>query len=131
MLIVVFYIHSLLRWLLAAGLLILLVQHALAWTGQRDYGHGDLGLLKAFSAAMDAQLLLGIVLLFWTSSTMGFPMMHLRHGLAMLLAAVIAHLPARWTGLPAPERGKRTFLAMLLVAALIILGIAQLPQGWT
>jgi hypothetical protein len=130
MLIAVFHIHSGLRVLLVVGLLAILVQGALAWTGKREYSHGDANLLKSVIAAMDVQLLLGIVLLFWTASTMGFPMMHVRHGIAMLLAAVTAHAAGRWTGLPSVQRGRRNTLTMLLVAALIAIGIAQLPQGW-
>lgn len=130
MLIVAFYIHSVLRWIIAVALLYILAQSAFAWTGRKAFGSDDVRFLKMFAIAIDAQLLLGMLLLFWTASTMGFPMMHVRHGIAMLLAAVTAHAPMRWAGLQSVERGKRTTLAMLLVAALLAIGIAQLPQGW-
>ena len=77
---------------------------------------------------MDLQVLIGLVYLIWSGlAVYGFPRYRLEHAFIMILAAVVAHLPARWKSLGDTKRFRNSFLALVVVGVLIYLGVALLP----
>jgi hypothetical protein len=54
----------------------------------------------------------------------------IEHAIAMIVAVVVAHLPAMWRKQSDKVRYRNTFFAVVGSLALIFVGIASLPQGW-
>jgi hypothetical protein len=49
----------------------------------------------------------------------------------MLVAIIIAHLPALWKKAPAPKRYRNTLISILLSLALVAAGVSLLqPNRW-
>ena len=123
-----FNLHSIVRWvLLGAGILIAL-KFAASWLRRDAYAGLDRGLTAAFSGVMDLQALLGSVYLIWNGlAGAGFPRYRLEHAFLMILAAIIAHLPARWQETKSPLRFRNTFFAFLGAILLIVASVGLLP----
>ncbi|MCA9968743.1 MAG: hypothetical protein KC425_00935 [Anaerolineales bacterium] len=113
-------LHAALRWpvqlLGVAGVVVALA----GWVGKRPYARPPRVLLLAFIAAVDFNLLLGLILLFMLQD--GFPAPRLAHGGLMLLAALVAHSSAAWRssdGTPTPYRNQ---LLVTLISLLFLIG---------
>jgi len=79
---------------------------------------------------MDLQALFGIIFLLWNGFTgTGFPIYRIEHGVAMILAAVVAHLPARWKNAVPQIRFRNSLFAVIGSILLVIAGLMVLPGG--
>ena len=128
---ILFKAHSGLRWLLVLAVLLLLARLYILVMKKSGFAKNDEILLKFTTILMDVQLLIGLVMLLWDGFKKSFfPLYRIEHGVTLLVASVLAHLPARWKALPAPERAKKTLYAYAASAFLVVVGITRLPQGW-
>lgn len=122
--------HSGLRWLVLLLAGIAIVKFLVGWLRHSPYTGMDRGLMAGYSGLMDLQVTLGLILLVWSGvAGAGFPLYRLAHGLIMILAAVVAHLSARWKNEEAPLRFRSNLLLVSGSLILVLLGIAVLPGG--
>ena len=71
---------------------------------------------------MDLQVTLGLIYLIWNGiAVTGFPTYRIEHGVTMILAAAVAHLPSRFKNLNDKLRFQYSLLAVL--GSLILVGI--------
>jgi hypothetical protein len=125
-------IHSILRWLIVAVAVIAIARFAIGWLRKDAYDRLERALASGYAGLMDLQVLLGLIYLLATGlSGAGFPMYRLEHLVTMLVAAVVAHLPARWKSAPAPIRHRNALLGILVSLLLVVAGVAVLPGGWS
>jgi len=126
-------IHSILRWLIVVVAAIAVIKLALGWLRGSAFSGMDRGLASGFSGLIDLQVLLGFIFFFWNglATGIGFPLYRIEHMAAMLLAAVVAHLPARWKNADNKLRFRNTLFVVLDVLILIFIGVAFLPGGWS
>lgn len=133
---VLFYIHSWLRWIILLAAAAALVRLVAGLAGRRAFNRLTGGLLSAYSGLMDLQALIGMAQLVigWrgfaaASQAAGgpaFPLPQIEHLVTMVIAAAVAHLPARWKGQPDPVRHRNALLALVVSLALIVLGVSRL-----
>ncbi len=121
-------LHSHMRWLVAATVLLALIKLMITWLRGTPFGGGDRGLLAAAIGLIDLQVLLGLVLLFALDGT--FPRYRLEHATTMLLATVAAHVTARWKRSDSTVRARNSYFALLIAALLIVVGVMRLSGGW-
>jgi mono/diheme cytochrome c family protein len=128
-------VHSTLRWVVLALLVAFLARAGLGWARGRAAGRGDERLHRALAGAIDAQLLLGLLLLVLLSpfargffadpgsamKSSALRFFGLEHGLAMVVAVGLVHA-ARGRTL----RHRRAFLCTL-AAALLVAGSIPWP----
>jgi len=123
-------VHSALRWLILLVAAIAVVKFALGWLQGGEFKGMDRGLTSAFSGLMDLQVALGLIFLLWSGfSGAGFPAFRIEHGVAMILAAVVAHLPVRWRNAEPKRRFRNTLFAIIGSILLVIVGLTMLPGG--
>jgi len=123
--------HSILRWVILFVALIAIVKFALGWLKGGEFKGMDRGLMSGFSGLMDLQATLGIIFLLWSGfAGAGFPMYRIEHGFTMILAAVTAHLSARWKNAEAKIRFRNNLFIIIVSLALVLVGIAILPGGF-
>ncbi len=131
---IILVIHSHFRWLVLLIAVIAVVKFAIGWLRGGAFKGMDRGLAAAFSGAMDLQATLGLIVILWLGFTPdggGFPRYRLEHAFMMILAAVVAHLPARWKNATDTLRFRNTLFCILGALLLVYLGVASLPGGWT
>ena len=122
--------HSGLRWLILLAAAVAVVKFALGWLQGGDFKGMDRGLASAFSGLLDLQVTLGLVFLLWDGfSGTGFPLFRIEHGFAMILAAVVGHLPARWKNAESKRRFRNTLFSIVASILLVIVGLTLLPGG--
>lgn len=127
---ILFMAHSGLRWLILLIAGIAIVKYLAGWLMRSPFKGMDRGLLAGFSGVMDLQATLGVILLLWNGFTgAGFPRYRLEHGLIMILAAVAAHLSARWKDADDPTRFRNNLFLIVAALVLVLIGIAVLPGG--
>ena len=125
-------VHSILRWVILLVAVIAIAVFLVSWLRRSQLQGVDRGLMSGFSGLMDLQAMLGIILLVWSGlAGAGFPRYRLEHALIMVLAAVVAHLSARWKNADAPLRYRNYFLIILASLLLVLIGIAVLPGAFT
>ena len=125
-------VHSILRWVILLVAVIAIAVFLVSWLRRSQLQGVDRGLMSGFSGLMDLQAMLGIILLVWSGlAGAGFPRYRLEHALIMVLAAVVAHLSARWKNADAPLRYRNYFLIILASLLLVLIGIALLPGAFT
>ena len=125
-------IHSILRWVILIVAAIAIVVFLVSWLRRSQLQGVDRGLMSGFSGLMDLQSTIGIVLLIWGGlDGIGFPRYRVEHGLIMVLAAVVAHLSARWKNAQEPLRYRNYFLIILASLVLVMIGISVLPGAFT
>lgn len=128
---IVFNLHSVVRWLVVAVSLISLVWFVLVWLRGTRNEKADRGLMAAFSGLIDLQVTIGLVLILWSGfAGVGFPRYRLEHAFIMILAAVVAHLSARWRNAEVRTRARNNVALIVGVLVLVFIGVALLPQGW-
>lgn len=128
---IVFNLHSVVRWLVVAVSLISFVWFALVWLRGTRNEKADRGLMAAFSGLIDLQVTIGLVLILWSGfAGVGFPRYRLEHAFIMIVAAVVAHLSARWRDAEIRTRARNNVALILVVLVLVFIGVALLPQGW-
>lgn len=129
---IVLALHSVLRWAIVAVAVVAIVKFFIGWRRGSEFGKMDRGLTAGFSGLMDLQVLLGFIYFFWNGfAGGGFPSYRIEHLVTMLVAAVVAHLPARWKSLDDPTRFRRALYVVLGVLAIVFVGVGRLPGGWT
>jgi hypothetical protein len=130
--VVLLAIHSYLRWLIVLVALVAVVKFALGWLQGGTFKGMDRGLASGFSGLLDLQVTLGIIFMVWTGLTgAGFPMFRIEHATTMIIAAVVAHLPARWKKATDSIRFRNTLFCILGALLLVYVGVMRLPGGWT
>ena len=127
-----FVTHSHLRWLVLLVAIVAVVKFAIGWLRGGEFKGMDRGLASGFSGLLDLQVTLGLIFLIWTGLTgAGFPMFRIEHGITMIVAAVVAHLPARWKNAADKVRFRNTLFCILGALLLIYVGVMSLPGGWS
>lgn len=127
---ILFMAHSGVRWLILLVAVIAIVKFTLGWLRGGEFKGMDRGLAAGFSGLMDLQALLGIIFLLWNGlSGVGFPLYRIEHGVAMILAAVAGHLPARWKNADSKTRFRNSLFAIVGSILLVIAGLMVLPGG--
>ncbi|GEM_PF-254849 len=134
--VVVLILHSILRWVVIAVALVALGALWLRWRRGLPYDPGARRWSAAFAGLMDLQVLVGVVFFVWNGALIpnGFALRHRWEHLAvMLVAVVLAHLPALWKKRPDAIRYRNGLIAIGLSLLLIVLGISALPgdRWWT
>jgi hypothetical protein len=130
--VVLLAIHSYLRWLIVLVALVAVVKFALGWLQGGTFKGMDRGLASGFSGLLDLQVTLGIIFMVLTGLTgAGFPMFRIEHATTMIIAAVVAHLPARWKKATESVRFRNTLFCILGALLLVYVGVMRLPGGWT
>ncbi len=125
-------IHSIVRWLIVLVAVVAIVKFALGWLQGGAFKGMDRGLSSGFSGLLDLQVTLGLILMVWTGLTgAGFPMFRIEHATTMVIAAVVAHLPARWKNATDSIRFRNTLFCILGALLLVYVGVMRLPGGWT
>ena len=125
-------IHSLLRWLIVIVAVIAIVKFALGWLRSGALKGMDRGLAAGFSGLMDTQATLGLIFMVWNGlAGAGFPMFRIEHAVTMIVAAVVAHLPARWKNASDKLRFRNTLFCILGALLLVYAGVMRLPGGWS
>ena len=125
-------IHSYVRWLIVLVAIAAVIKFALGWLRGGQFKGMDRGLASGFSGLIDLQTTLGLILMFWSGfSGVGFPMFRIEHATTMVIAAVVAHLPARWKTAADKTRFRNTLFCVLGALLLIYVGVMRLPGGWS
>lgn len=116
--------HSMLRWLILLLAVITIVKYLIGWFANSQFKSMDRGLMSGFSGLMDLQVTLGIILLLWTGfAGAGFPISRILHGVIMIIAAVVAHLSARWKNADDRTRFQNNLFVIVTSLVLIVVGI--------
>ncbi len=123
-------LHSILRWVIVLAALALIIKFALGLINKQPYDKAARGLTSAFSGLMDTQLLLGTVFFAWSGLAIqgGFALRHRWEHLAvMLVAVIVAHLPAMWKQRDNQTRYRNGLIAVLVSILLVVAGVFALP----
>ena len=125
-------IHSHTRWLILLVALVAIVKFAIGWLRGGTFKGMDRGLAAGFSGLMDLQATVGLIFLIWTS-VVGVPFTpnRMEHATTMIIAAVLAHLPARWKNSPDAIRFRNTLFCIVGALVLVFMGVVRLRGGWT
>ncbi len=125
-----FIAHSYLRWLVLIAALIAVFKFAYSWLRGGEFKGVDRGLASGFSGLLDLQATLGLILMVWSGfAGVGFPMFRIEHATTMIIAAVVAHLPARWKNAADNVRFRNTLFCILGALLLVYVGVMRLPNG--
>jgi hypothetical protein len=78
------------------------------------------------------QVTLGSILLIWSGlAGAGFPVYRIEHAVTMIIAAVVAHLQARWKNADDKTRFRNSLFIILDTLIIIFIGLSFLPGGWS
>ena len=124
-------IHSITRWLATLAALALIARLVIGLLKKQPFDKSAIALTGAFGGLMDTQLLLGV--LFFVLDGMGgigFPPYRWEHAVTMLLAVIVAHLPAIWKNKDDATRTRNTLISVVVSLLLVFVGIRPLG-GWT
>ncbi|MFO7664531.1 MAG: hypothetical protein R6X18_18330 [Chloroflexota bacterium] len=117
-------IHGELRWIIALVALVVIVKYFIGWLGKREYTSLDRGLLVGYTALMDVNLVLGLILLFSYGIS---GMYRIEHAVTMILAVVAAHMTAIWRrSADTPKKFRNQLLMVLLSLVLVLVGVIRL-----
>jgi heme A synthase len=119
-------LHSINRWLIVLVTIIALVKFALGYFKKQEFTRTDGRIMSLWMGLLDLQLILGIILLF----TLPPIRYRLEHGVIMILAVTLAHINRRWRNAEPTIKFRNYTLLILVIALLIGVGVAALPQGW-
>ena len=123
-------IHSFVRWIIILVAVIAIIKFAIGWAANSLFKAMDRGLTSAFSGLMDLQVTLGLIYLIWNGiAVSGFPTYRILHGVTMIIAAAVAHLPSRFKNLNDKLRFQYSLLAILSSLILVFIGISFLMLG--
>jgi uncharacterized membrane protein YphA (DoxX/SURF4 family) len=123
-------LHSIVRLFILLVAVIAIVKFTLGWLRGGQFKGMDRGLTAGFSGLMDLQVTLGIILMVWSGLVGGgFALYRIEHGVTMIVAAVVAHLPARWKNADDKTRFRNNLFVILAALVLVLIGISFLPNG--
>ena len=115
-------IHSFVRWIIILVAVVTIIKFAIGWAANSLFKAVDRGLASGFSGLMDLQVLLGLIYLIWNGiAAEGFPAFRIEHGITMIIAAAVAHLPSRFKNLNDKLRFQYSLFAV--IGSLILVGI--------
>ena len=120
-------LHSINRWLIVLATLIAIVKFALGYFKKQEFTQTDGRIMSIWVGLLDLQLITGIILLF----TLPLVRHRLEHGVIMILTVTLAHINRRWRSAESNTKFRNYALLILVIALLIGVGVAALPQGWT
>lgn len=123
-------LHSVLRWVIVLVALAILFKFARGLIQKQPYDPAARGLVSAFGGLMDTQLLLGTAFFVWSGLAIqgGFTLRHRWEHLAvMLVAVIVAHLPAMWKQRDDQTRYRNGLIAVLVSILLVVAGVFALP----
>ena len=124
---VLLLIHSYLRWAIFVVALVAIIKFALGWLRGGTFQGMDRGLISGFSGLVDLQVTLGILYFVWDGiARTGFPLPRIEHAIAMILAAFVAHLPARWKNAADRTRFRNSLFVVCDVLIIIFIGLSFL-----
>ena len=122
-------IHSYVRWLIVIVAIVAAVKFAIGWLRGGAFLSMDRGLTSGFSGLIDLQVTLGLVYMIWNGLAVeGFPAFRIEHAVTMIIAAVVAHLPARWKNMEDKTRFRNSLFIVLDVLIIIFIGVVRLPK---
>jgi hypothetical protein len=125
-------IHSVVRWLIVIVAVIATVKFAMGWLRGGTFSSVDQRLATSFSGLIDLQVTLGFILLIWSGlAGAGFPVYRIEHAVTMIIAAVVAHLQARWKNADDKTRFRNSLFIILDTLIIIFIGLSFLPGGWS
>ncbi len=128
---IILVIHSHFRWLVLLNAVIAVVKFAIGWLRGGAFKGMDRGLTAAFSGLIDLQATVGLIFLIWTSAVgVPFTPNRIEHLTTMVIAAVVAHLPAMWKKSADNIRFRNTLFCILGALALVFVGVTRLRGGW-
>lgn len=131
---IILTIHSIVRWAIVLVAIALIVRLVLGLRRKQPFDKSARMLTTAFTGLMDTQMLLGILYLVWDGlgGGTGFPRIRMEHGVAMVLAVIVAHLPAAWKKASDHVRTRNTLIAVIVALVIIFIGVARLgmPRWW-
>lgn len=123
--------HSILRWLIVIVAFAAIIKFGIGAFSGGAFKPVDRGLSSGFSGLMDAQVLLGLVYFLWSGiASSAWPSYRFEHMAVMLVAAVVAHLPARWKKAGDKLRFRNALFAVLFALFFVYVGVMRLPGGW-
>ena len=123
-------IHSALRWAIIVIAALAVIKFTIGWAGDSVFKGMDRGLAAGFSGLMDLQVMIGLIYFVWNGiEVTGFPLYRILHMIVMLIAAALAHVPARFKNLTDKLRFQYSAFTIIGSLALIFVGIALLPGG--
>jgi hypothetical protein len=120
-------LHSILRWIILLVAVIAIVKFALGWLQGSAFKAMDRGLMSGFSGLMDLQVTLGIIYFLWNGfADEGFPAFRIEHAVTMIIAAVVAHLSARWKNADDKTRFRNNLFTIIAALILVMIGLTFL-----
>ena len=123
-------IHSLLRWVIVIVALVAIIKFAFGWLRGGAFQGMDRGLAAGFSGLLDLQVTLGILYFVWDGiARTGFPLSRIEHAIAMIIAAFVGHLPARWRNADDKTRFRNSLFVVCDVLIIIFIGVSFLRTG--
>ena len=123
-------LHAILRWIILLVAVVAIVKFVLGWLQGSAFKGMDRGLMSGFSGLMDLQVTLGIIFLLWSGlAGAGFPTNRIMHGVIMIIAAVVAHLSARWKNADDKTRFRNNLFTVLAALVLVMIGVASLSMA--
>ena len=122
-------LHSGVRWLVVLVTIIALIKLILGLVQKSAYDTLTQRLMMAFSMLLSVQWLIGIILfLVMNSFSVGY---RWEHAVTMTIAVAVANMHRRWKAAPDTTRYRNSLIIVLVVLALVFVGVARLPQGWS
>lgn len=119
-------LHSITRWLIVLATLLAIIKFAIGYFKKQEFTRTDGRIMSFWMGLLDLQLILGIILLF-TQPPMRY---RLEHGVIMILTVSLAHINRRWRNAESNIKFRNYTLLIIIIALLIGVGVAALPQGW-
>lgn len=125
-----FRIHSDLRWIIVLLAIAAIVRLAVGLFGRQKYDRSSRLLTLLFSISVDIQVLIGLIYFIWQGIEYDlWPRERFEHMAVMIVAAIVAHLPARWRNAPELVRYRNDLLVVLATIVIIFVGVVLLPGG--
>lgn len=98
--------------------------------GRQKYDRSSRLLTLLFSISVDIQVLIGLIYFIWQGIEYDlWPRERFEHMAVMIVAAIVAHLPARWRNAPELVRYRNDLLVVLATIVIIFVGVVLLPGG--
>lgn len=125
-----FNIHSDWRWLIVLLGVAAVIRLAIGLFGRQEYDRSARILTTLFAISIDIQVLIGLVYMIWQGiENDAWPRERFEHAAVMIVAAIVAHLPARWRDAPELTRYRNDLLAVLAAVVIIFVGVILLAGG--
>jgi len=120
-------LHTIVPLFILLVAVIAIIKFTLGWLRGGEFKGMDRGLMAGFSGLMDLQVTLGIIYLLWNGFAQeGFPAFRIEHAITMIIAAVVAHLPARWKNVDDKTRFRNNLFVIVAVIVLVVIGVSLL-----